>query len=83
METWLEAEAPRVACPEHGVLVAQVPWARHWSRFTASFEDTGAWLVTRMTVTAGKRLRRHRATTPKPTPHHHAHCRSHIWTPAQ
>jgi len=51
-ETYLEAPAPRVACREHGVLVAHVPWARHRSRFTASFEDTCAWLVTRMNVTA-------------------------------
>jgi transposase len=52
LQAWLEAEAPRVACPKHGVLVAHVPWARHKSRFTSSFEDTCAWLVTRMTVTA-------------------------------
>ena len=26
--TFLEAAAPRVRCPEHGVLVAHVPWAR-------------------------------------------------------
>jgi transposase len=52
LETWLEAPAPRVACPRHGVLVAYVPWARHRSRFTSSFEDTCAWLVTQMTVTA-------------------------------
>jgi transposase len=51
-EVWLEADAPRVACPVHGVLVAHVPWARHRSRFTSSLEDTCAWLVTRMTVTA-------------------------------
>jgi transposase len=51
-EAWLEADAPRVACPEHGVLVAHVPWARHRSRFTAAFEDTCVWLVTRMNVTA-------------------------------
>jgi transposase len=52
LEAWLEANAPRVSCPVHGVLVAHVPWARHKSRFTSSFEDTGAWLVTRMNVTA-------------------------------
>ena len=52
LEAWLEADAPRVACPKHGVLVAHVPWARHRSRFTSSFEDTCAWLVTRMDVTA-------------------------------
>src|SRR5665213_1684847 len=40
----LEAEAPRVRCKEHGVVVAQVPWARHDSRFTLAFEDQCAWL---------------------------------------
>jgi len=34
-----------VSCPEHGVVVAAVPWARPGSRFTAAFEDTCAWLV--------------------------------------
>ena len=42
---YLEADAPRVACPEHGVTVAAVPWARHGSRFTTGFEDTAAWLA--------------------------------------
>jgi hypothetical protein len=36
---FLEADAPRVRCPEHGVVVAAVPWARPGSRFTAAFED--------------------------------------------
>jgi len=35
----LVADAPRVHCPEHGVTVAQVPWARHDSWFTRAFED--------------------------------------------
>ena len=35
----LVAEAPRVSCPEHGVTVAAVPWARHDSWFTVAFED--------------------------------------------
>ena len=35
----LIAEAPRVSCAEHGVTVAQVPWARHDSAFTRAFED--------------------------------------------
>jgi transposase len=43
--TWLEAESPRVNCPEHGVVVAAVPWARHGARFTTEFEDQVAWLV--------------------------------------
>lgn len=39
----LEADAPRVRCPGHGVLVAAVPWAAPGSRFTTFFEDTVAW----------------------------------------
>ena len=35
----LVGEAPRVTCPEHGVTVARVPWARHDSWFTRAFED--------------------------------------------
>ena len=37
---YLEADAPRVECKEHEVLVAAVPWARHDAGFTRSFEDT-------------------------------------------
>jgi len=43
---FLEADAPRVACPQHGVVVAGVPWARHQAGFTRAFEDTAAWLAT-------------------------------------
>lgn len=43
---YLESEAPRVHCPEHGILVAAVPWARHGARFTRAFEDQAAWLAT-------------------------------------
>lgn len=42
---WIEAGAPRVSCAEHGVVVAGVPWARHDSRFTQTFEDQCAWLA--------------------------------------
>ncbi len=42
---YLEAEAPRVHCRRHGVVVAALPWARHDSRFTRSFEDQVAWLA--------------------------------------
>jgi transposase len=42
---FLEADTYRVSCPEHGVVVAHVPWARCGARFTAAFEDTAAWLV--------------------------------------
>ena len=42
---FLEADAPRVECRLHGVVVAAVPWARHDAGFTRSFDDTAAWLA--------------------------------------
>jgi transposase len=44
-QAFLEADAPRVCCPIHGVAVAAVPWARHGAGFTRAFEDTCAWLA--------------------------------------
>ena len=41
----VELMAPRVACAEHGVVVAQVPWAEPGSRFTRDFEMERAWLT--------------------------------------
>jgi transposase len=41
----IEAEAPRVACPAHGVVVAAVPWARHQAGHTRDFDDTVAWMA--------------------------------------
>lgn len=55
---YLEADAPRVNCLEHGVTVAAVPWARHDSRFTAAFEDQTAWLVTHASRSAVSQLMR-------------------------
>jgi transposase len=42
---YVEADAPRVRCKRHGVVVAAVPWARHDSWFTRPFEDQAAWLA--------------------------------------
>lgn len=42
---FVEAEAPRVQCRDHGVVVARVPWARHDSRFTRPFEEQCAWMA--------------------------------------
>ena len=42
---FLEADAPRVACRRHGVVVARVPWARHGAWHTRSFEDVVGWLA--------------------------------------
>jgi transposase len=36
---WLEADAPRVSCPVHGVVVVAFAWARHRARHSADFED--------------------------------------------
>ena len=44
--TYLEADAPRVGCPVHGVVVASVPWARHGAGHTRGFDDQVAWLAT-------------------------------------
>jgi transposase len=55
---YLEAEAPRVACKRHGVVVAAVPWARHDSGFTRQFEDQVAWLTVQASKTAVSQLMR-------------------------
>ena len=36
----VEADAPRVSCPELGVVVAHVPWARHGAGHTVAFDET-------------------------------------------
>src|SRR6266511_3788181 len=55
---FLESDAPRVACPEHGPTVAQVPWARHGAGHTREFDDQAAWLVTHTPKTAVSELMR-------------------------
>ncbi len=49
---YVEAEAPRVACREHGIVVARLPWARHDSWFTREFEEQVAWLTTQCSKSA-------------------------------
>ena len=58
VRAYLEAEAPRVNCLEHGVVVAQVPWARHAAGFTHAFEDMVAWLATHCSKSAVQDLMR-------------------------
>jgi transposase len=55
---FVAAEAPRVACPEHGVVVAEVPWARPGARHTRAFEQLAAWCAVEMSSTAASRLLR-------------------------
>ena len=52
------ASVARVDCPEHGVLVEEVPWAEPEARFTRDFEDLVAWLAREMTMTAVTKLLR-------------------------
>ncbi len=47
----LEADAPRVSCREHGIVVAHVPWARHDAGHTVVFDQQVAWLVVAMNKT--------------------------------
>ena len=55
---FVEADAPRVTCRRHGVVVCSVPWARHDSRFTRAFEDQVAWLAVNASKTAVAALMR-------------------------
>ena len=48
----------RVTCPEHGVRVERVPWARHGSRYTRDFEDWVACLAAGCRVSAVSRIAR-------------------------
>jgi transposase len=58
IRAYLEADSPRVRCTEHGVVVAQVPWARHGSGHTHAFDDTAAWLATHCSKSAVRQLLR-------------------------
>ena len=55
---FLEYGPARVTCPEHGVRVERVPWARHGSRYTRDFEDWVACLAVRCRVSAVSRIAR-------------------------
>lgn len=55
---YVEADAPRVSCPDHGVVVCAVPWARHRARFTRAFEDQACWLAAQCSKSATAHLMR-------------------------
>jgi transposase len=55
---YVEANAPRVTCARHGVVVCAVPWARHKARFTRAFEDQVAWLAVNCSKSAVAALMR-------------------------
>jgi transposase len=58
VQAFVEADAPRVCCPVHGVVVAAVPWARHGAGHTYGFDQTVAWLATVCSKTAVTALMR-------------------------
>jgi transposase len=57
-KVFVVACVPRVACPEHGVVVAAVPWARHGARHTLAFEQLAAWCAVEMSAKAAGQLLR-------------------------
>ena len=58
VRAYLEADAPRVRCRKHGVIVAAVPWARHGAWHTRPFDDTVAWLAVATSKSAVRTLMR-------------------------
>jgi len=58
VRAFVEADAPRVRCREHGVVVVQVPWARHGAGHTLAFDDTVAWLAVQTSRSAVQQLMR-------------------------
>lgn len=52
-QTLLHARVPRVACPEHGVRQAAVPWAAARSRFTLLMERLIIDLITQCSTVSG------------------------------
>jgi transposase len=54
----VEADAPRVSCRTHGVVVASVPWARHDAGHTYAFDETVAWLATQASKSTVTQLMR-------------------------
>jgi transposase len=58
LKAFVEADVPRVRCPEHGVVVVAVPWARHGARHTRGFDDTAAWLAVHTSKQAVSQLLR-------------------------
>ncbi|QQD20895.1 ISL3 family transposase [Oceanospirillaceae bacterium ASx5O] len=54
-KTIIQADVPRVECPEHGVLTVQVPWANSSSHYTMLFELRVLKLAQENTISAVSR----------------------------
>jgi transposase len=57
-KVFIEADAPRVKCRDHGPTVAAVPWARHGAGHTRDFDDQAAWLAVHVSKSAVTELLR-------------------------
>jgi transposase len=55
---FVEADAPRVRCHEHGVVVAAVPWAAHDAGHTRVFDQQVSWLAVHASKSAVTQLMR-------------------------
>lgn len=55
-EAYLHARVPRIDCPEHGVHLIDIPWARKGSGFTLLYEALMMIMVKEMSVKAVSRL---------------------------
>lgn len=51
----LKAQTHRILCPEHGVVVAAIPWAYHNSCFTREFDKQVTWKAQNMSKSAVSR----------------------------
>jgi transposase len=58
LKLFLEADAPRVRCKRHGVVVAAVPWARHDAGHTYDFDQQVTWMATECSKAATAHLMR-------------------------
>ena len=56
LQTWIEAEIPRVECPQHGVKQIAVPWAEAGSHFTLLFERLAIDFLRECSVTGAAAL---------------------------
>lgn len=52
LKTVIEAQVPRVRCPEHGVMTVSVPWAEPFGRFTAMFERLAIMVLRKTSISA-------------------------------
>ena len=58
LRTWIEAEIPRVQCPQHGVKQIAIPWAEPGSQFTLLLERLAIDFLRECSVTGAAALLR-------------------------